>query len=115
MPRWQRIHVAACSGLIGFCLGYVLCHFGGWPRLTYYPYEHEWRLIAGPSGAIPMAYVGTIVWGLCGAIVASALAYVLVRLRRRPMSERWLRLFGAWALAAFAYAGLYYTWNLWPF
>jgi hypothetical protein len=37
------------------------------------------------------------------------------RLVNRPVAERWLGLAGAWALAAFAYAGLYYTWNIWPF
>ena len=115
MPGWQRVYVAACSGVIGFCLGYVLCDFGAWPRLTYFPYEGQWSLVAGPPGPIPMAYVGTIVWGLAGSALAAAAAYGACRMLRRPISDRWLHLWGAWALASFFYGGLYYTWNLWPF
>ncbi|MCG8422129.1 MAG: hypothetical protein MJE77_29755 [Proteobacteria bacterium] len=115
MPHWQRIYIAACVAVIGFCVSYVLCDFGAWPRLTYFPYERSWRLTTQPGGAIAMAYVGTILWGLGGAMLGGASSYALTRLARQPMSDRWLRLLGAWALAGFAYAGLYYTWSLWPF
>ncbi len=115
MPSWQRTYLAACCATIGFCLGYVLCDFGAWPRLTYFPYERSWGLVAGPPGAIPMAYVGTILWGVGGAVVGAGIASISTRWIRTPLADRWLRLFGAWAVAGFAYAGLYYTWNLWPF
>jgi len=115
MPSWQRTYLVVCSGVIGFCLAYVLCDFSGWPRLTYFPYEREWRFVAGPAGDVPMSYIGIILWGAGGAIVGAVLAYVASRLARRPMSDRWLTLWGGWAVAAFVYAGLYYTWNLWPF
>lgn len=115
MPGWQRIYLAVCSGLIGFAIGYVLCDFGAWPRLTYFPYERSWRFVAGYPGEIPMAYVGTLLWGLGGGVSGGLAGYAAARLARRALPDRWLVLAGAWALAAFAYAGLYYTWNLWPF
>ncbi len=115
MPGWQRRYLVVCSGIIGFALAYVLCDYGGWPRLVYFPYEGEFRLVSGPPGAIPMAYVGTVLWGIGGALVGAGTAYLGCILFRRSVSEPALRLTGAWALAAFAYGGLYYTWNLWPF
>lgn len=114
MPRWQRIYATVCAAVVGYALGYVLCHFAGWRKLTYYPYEREWHLV-DRAGNVPMAYVGTVLWGLGGAAVGGALGYALARLWNRELTRRWLSLFGAWALTAFAYAGLYYTWNLWPF
>lgn len=115
MPGWQRTYVAVCSAIIGYALAYVLCDYGGWSRLVYFPYERSLRWMAGPTGSIPMPYVGMILWGLGGALAAGALALIGCRVLGRPLTDRWLRLFGAWALAAFAYAGLYHTWNLWPF
>lgn len=115
MPGWQRIYITVCSAVTGFALAYVLCDYSGWPRLTYFPYQRDWRLVAGPPGAAPMGYVGTILWGLGGALCGGAVAYAACRLVRRSIPDRWLRLAGAWTLTAFVYAGLYYTWNLWPF
>ncbi len=115
MPTWQRIYIVAQSAVIGFALAYVACDFAAWPRLTYFPYERSWAFIAGYPGPVPSNYVGTILWGVGGAITAAALAFPITLLIARPLHERWLRLLGAWSLTAFIYAGLYYTWNLWPF
>jgi hypothetical protein len=115
MPGWQRTYLVACGVIIGFALAYVLCDFSALPRLTYYPYERHWRVVARPAGEVPMFYVGTVLWGLGGAVCGGLLIQGACRFVNRPVAERWLLLAGAWALAAFAYAGLYYTWNLWPF
>ena len=115
MPPWQRFYLTVCCAVIGFVLAYVLCDYAGWPRLTYFPYEREWRFVAGYPGAIPMAYVGTWLWGLGGAVAGAIAGDLGGRLWRRPLPSRWSQLMGAWALAAFVYGGLYFTWNLWPF
>ncbi len=115
MPRWQRVYLVVCCAIIGFVLAYVLCDYGQWPRLTYFPYEREWHWVAGYPGDIPMMLVGTVLWGIGGAAVGMAVAVLGSMLWRRPMTATGLQLYGAWALAAFAYGGLYYTWNLWPF
>lgn len=115
MPVWQRNYLVVCAAFIGFAMAYVLCDFGGWSRLTYYPYEREWRMVVRPVSDVPMMYVGTVLWGLGGAVSGGALVHGVCRVLNRPVTERWLRLAGAWALAAFVYAGLYYTWNIWPF
>lgn len=115
MLVWQRTYLTSCTAVIGFALAYVLCDYAGWPRLTYFPYEREWRLTAGYPGAVPMAYVGTLLWGVGGALTGAAVGYVSCRLWSRPVNDAFVRLYGAWSLAAFAYAGLYFTWNLWPF
>lgn len=115
MPRWQRVYLAICCAIIGFVLAYILCDYSAWPRLTYFPYEREWHLISGYAGDIPMALVGMVLWGVGGAVCAALLALIVCARRSQPVSDTWLRLFGAWALAAFAYGGMYFTWNLWPF
>lgn len=115
MPGWQRVYLCVCCAVIGFALAYVLCDYSAWPRLTYFPYERRWDWTAGYPGDIPMAYVGTLLWGLGGAVVGAGVCGAVCALMRGPVSDRWLRLHGAWALASFAYGGMYFTWNLWPF
>lgn len=115
MPRWQRAYFAVCTAIAGFAIAYVMCDYAQWPRLTYFPVEREWRFVAGYPGRVPMAYVGTVLWGVGGAMLGAASAWIATRFIDRELSRRWTNLFGAWALAAFAYAGVYYTWSLWPF
>ena len=115
MPPWQRTYLAVCGGVIGFALAYVLCDYAAWPRLTYFPLERTWQLVTPSTDPVPMGYVGMILWGVGGAVCAGLGGFALLGLTRRPWPDRWLRLAGAWAVTAFAYAGLYYTWNLWPF
>jgi len=115
VPRWQVVYAAVMTAILGWSIAYVLCDWAGWPRLTYFPYEHAWRFVAGKAGQVPMNYVGTILWGLSGGLVGAALGAVGARLWRRPLPQRAIALLGAWAMTAFLYAGSYYMWNLWPF
>jgi len=115
MPRWQRAYAAVMVAIIGWSLAYVLCDLGRWPRLTYYPYEGDWAFVSGPPGQVPMNYVGTVLWGVAGAIAGAGVAVVGTHLWRRPLVPRAISLLGAWALTSFLFAGTYYMWNLWPF
>jgi hypothetical protein len=118
VPRWQVVYAAVMVAVLGWSTGYVLCDWAALPRLTYFPYEREWRLIAGPAGQVPVTYVGIILWGASGALVGAALGAGGARLYDRlrgPLPPRAVGLLGAWALTAFLYAGTYYMWNLWPF
>lgn len=115
MPAWQRTYFIACSAFIGFAIAYVLCDYGAWPKLTYFPYERVWAVVPPPPGEAPMGYVGMLLWGTGGGLVGAALAALATRWRSRAVAQRWLVLIGAWALAAFVYGGLYFTWSLWPF
>jgi len=115
VPGWQRTYVIACAAAIGYCVAYLLCDFGQWPRLFYFPYEGEWGWYRSPPGSVPMAYVGMLLWGLIGATVAAGIAWILCRFTRRELSDRVLKLCGGWVLSCFALVGLYFTWNLWPF
>ena len=115
VPRWQRIFVISCAGVIGYTLAYTLSDFGQWPRLTYFPLEGEWHWFRTPPGPVPMAYLGMVLWGFVGAAAASLAAVVGCRLVRRSLTDTMLKLWGAWALTSFAFAGMYFTWNLWPF
>lgn len=115
MPTWQRAYFIACAAVIGWCLAYVLSDFAGWPSLTYFQYERAWRLVEGRPGFLPSNYVGTVLWGVGGAVVAGLLTWLGSRFVRRELPRRHLMLAGAWALTAFAMGGLYFTWNLWPF
>lgn len=115
MPRWQRIYLASCAGIIGYALAYVMCSYGGWPRLTYYPLERQWRFVVMADRPEPMSFLGMVLWGAGGAAVGIALALVAARWARAPLAARWLNLAGAWALTAVGLGAAYYTWSLWPF
>ncbi len=113
--QWQRTYVSACAAVVGCCVAYVACDFGDWPRLTYFQFERVWRWTQGQLSALPSNYVGTVFWGAVGGCTAGIFAWVGCYVLGRPISHRWLRLWGAWAITAFLVGGLYYTWNLWPF
>jgi len=115
VPQWQRIFVTACAGVIGYVLAYVLSDFGQWPKLTYFPLEGEWQWKETPGGPLPMPYVGMVLWGLVGGAAATVVATLATRARSKPVADTMLRLWGAWALSAFAFGALYFLWNLWPF
>ncbi len=114
IPRWQRVYLSACAWVIGFAATYSAAQWGEWPKLTYFPLAEKWELWSTPPGPLPMAYLGLIVWGVCGGLVAAALAWILSG-RLWALGPQTLRLFGGWALAAFVISGLFFTWNLWPF
>jgi hypothetical protein len=115
MPRWQRAYAAVTTGVIGFAIAYVFSDWGGWPRLTYFPYDGAWALTEGPPGQVPMNYVGTILWGLSGMLVGAAAAWLVTGLVKRPAGKRFTGLMAAWTITAVLYAGAYFTWNIWPF
>jgi len=115
MPRWQRIYLAVCGGVIGYVLAYVVSDFARLPRATYFPREHAWHVVERVDSPAPMAYYGMLLWGLGGALVAAALVALATKLARAPLARRWLQLAGAWAITAVVFAGAYFTWNLWPF
>jgi hypothetical protein len=114
MPRYQRVYLAACAMAIGFIGAYCLVEWAALPRLTYFPLAREWQLWSSPPGPLPMGYVGMILWGLGGGVIAAALVW-LISGRARALSDRVVRLVGAWTLSIFALAGAFFTWNLWPF
>jgi hypothetical protein len=115
VPRWQRIYLAACGGVIGYAVAYVASDFGPLPRATYDPIARSWEFVAMPESAEPMALYGMLLWGLSGAIVGAALVLLATRLSAGALSRRWLHLAGGWALTAVGLAGMYFMWNLWPF
>ena len=115
MPRWQRIYLAACGGVVGYVLAYVISDFAALPRATYFPREHTWRFVERVTEPAPMAYYGMLLWGLCGGVVGAALVLLATRFARGGLARRWLQLAGGWAITAVLFAGAYFTWNLWPF
>lgn len=115
MPNWQRTYLIACCAVIGYTLAYALSVYGEWPKLTYFPYERSWEMVTTPPGPVPSNYVGIVLWGVGGATVGAAGAWLFSRLYRRELAPRWLHLFGGWALTGFVLAGAFFTWNLWPF
>jgi hypothetical protein len=108
-----RAYFIACAALIGFTLLYTLPVYAQLPRTFYDPVARRWQWAAN-LGPIPMGYVGQIIWGVAGALVAGGVAGLIVsRLRREP-SERAYGLWAAWTLTAIAIVGAYFTWNNWP-
>lgn len=116
MPRYQRVYLAACAMAVGFIGAYCLAEWAALPKLTYFPIEGEWQLWSRPPGPVPMGYVGMILWGVGGALIAAALAWAITRrVPARALSDGAIRLVAAWTLSAFALGGAFFTWNLWPF
>lgn len=115
MPSWQRTYLVACGAVIGACLAYAGCDFYGWPRLNYFPLEHRWAMLAEPAGAVGSSYLGLVLWGLGGALVAAAAMGLVTRRLAREVSARWLGLVGAWAVSGVCFSGLYFAWKEWPF
>lgn len=52
---------------------------------------------------------------MASALMAALLRLAPTRWRQALSGDRGLHLLGAWSVAAFVYAGAYFTWNLWPF
>ena len=111
-----RAYYAACAALIGFALTYTLPIYAHLPRTYYDPVARRW-FFAANSTPIPMGYVGQILWGIAGALIAAGVTMmVTARLRSSTEgpSERGAALGAAWALTALAIVIGYYTWNNWP-
>ena len=113
MPRWQRAYVLATCALIAGAFAYAACDWGQWPRLCYLPLQGVLTLHP-PPGALAITYIGSVAWALGGAACGLLVGALLCALVKRPWTDRWLQLFGAWAITAILLAGSYETWNLWP-
>ena len=106
-----RVFLAACAAAIAFPLGYALPAYGKLTNLYYDPLARRWLLGVRP-GAVPMGYLGQILWGTACAVIAAGAAWLLAR--RRPLADAAFTLGALWALTAFVLVGAYFTWNNWP-
>lgn len=113
MPTWQRAYVIAACALIGGAFAYTACDWGGWPRITYHPLTSTIAMHKAGS-SITINYIGVIAWGVGGAAVGAVVGAALCALIKKPLLDRTLQLFGAWAITGVLLAGCYYTWNLYP-
>jgi hypothetical protein len=113
MPRWQRVYLTACAGVIGHCLGYTLADYAHLPRVFHVQLERRFVVAEHLSGA-PSGYVGLWLWALAAGVAAAGTTWLATRVARRPMGTQGLGLAMAWALTAFVGAGAYFTWHNWP-
>ena len=113
MPSWQRAYVVAMCALIGGAFAYTACDWGGWPRITYHPLTGTIAMHKAGS-SITINYIGVVAWGVGGAAVGAVVGAALCALIKKPLLDRTLQLFGAWAITGVLLAGCYYTWNLYP-
>ncbi len=114
MPRAQRAYVLAMCAIIGGAFAYAACDWGRWPRLTYLPLAERFTFHPPTTTSTSIIYLGTVAWGLGGALCGALAGAILTRVIARPWPDRVIHLFGAWALTAIVLAGGYYTWSLWP-
>jgi hypothetical protein len=111
MPRYQRAFVIAVCALIGAGLAYAACDWGRWPRAAYLPLTGEVTFHPA-EGSVRMLYIGTVAWGVGGAVCGALIGAGVCALWRHPLPERLLQVAGAWAITAIVLAGSYYTWVL---
>ena len=107
-----RAFFGACAALIGFAIFYTLPIYARLPKSYYDPVNRRWFFAANAT-PIPMGYIGQIIWGVAGALVAAGVAMALVRKKDSP-SDRAFALGTAWALTAIVIILGYFTWNNWP-
>ena len=112
-PPNARALYGVCAGLIGFVLFYTLPIYARLPRTFYDPVALRW-FFAARATPIPMGYLGQIVWGIAGALVAGGVAMAIASRQKRGPSERAFVLGAAWTLTAIAIIIGYFTWNNWP-
>lgn len=112
-PANPRIFYATCAALVGFALLYTLPIYARLPRTYYDPVARRW-FFAANSTPIPMGYVGQIIWGIAGALVAAGIALMLTSRKKSAPSERAFALGTAWTLTAIVIVLGYFTWNNWP-
>ncbi len=107
------VFFGACAGVIGFAIFYTLPIYARLPRSFYDPVNRRW-FFAANSTPIPMGYLGQIVWGVAGALVAAGVAMMLSARKRAAPSDRAFTLASAWTLTAIVIIIGYFTWNNWP-
>ncbi len=112
-PRDARAFYATCAGLVGFVLLYTLPIYARLPRTYYDPVARRWFFAANAT-PIPMGYIGQIIWGIAGALVAAGVAMMIGSRKKRTPSERAFALGTAWTLTAIVIVLGYFTWNNWP-
>ena len=113
MKSSERAYFIGCAALIGFALAYALPIYTRLPHTFYDPVARRWAWAVN-LGPIPMGYVGQILWGISGALVAGGATGLLVARAKKQASDRAFALAAAWALTAVAIVLGYFTWNNWP-
>jgi len=108
-----RVFYGICAALIGFVLLYTLPIYARLPRTFYDPVARRWYFAAS-STPIPMGYVGQIIWGIAGALVAGGVAMMIASRKTKAPSDRAFALGSAWTLTAIVIILGYFTWNNWP-
>lgn len=108
-----RRYFALCATAIGFALGYALPVYARLPRPFYDPLHRRW-FWAVQAAALPMGYVGQVLWALAVALGLGAVTYAATAARREAPSEREWALGAAWALTALLVVLGYFAWNNWP-
>ncbi len=113
MPRWQRVYLSACAGILAFAVAYTVTDYAHVPRLFYVQIDRTFRLAEGLAG-LPSGYVGQWLWGALAGAAAAAATWLVAGLVRREVAERTLGLAFAWAATAVVFAAAYFAWNNWP-
>jgi uncharacterized membrane protein YeaQ/YmgE (transglycosylase-associated protein family) len=108
-----NVFYGVCTAIIAFALFYTLPIYARLPRTFYDPLARRW-FVASTAPPVPMGYLGQIVWGISGALVAAGLVMLLTSRAKRPPSERAFALGAAWTLTTIAIVLGYFTWNNWP-
>jgi len=113
MPRWQRVYLSACAGIIAYTLGYTVTDYARLPHLYYVQLERRW-VFADRLTGLPSGYIGLWLWGAVAGTAAAAVAWLVSGRLSRPLGRRGLGLGLAWTLTSFLLCLGYFTWNNWP-
>jgi hypothetical protein len=100
---------AWCAAATAFALAFAWPAYAPLRVLWYYPLEHRWAFEVKPTG-LAMDWFGRGLLGAGGAAVAFAVVYLVGR--RRPPSERLLRLWAGWMATACLLAMSLYVFQL---
>ena len=108
----MRTDRAIYGGIIGFCLGAVVPHYGHWPNLYYDPAARSF-FFGHPLSPVPIVFYGLLAYALMFGLLGSFVAERL-RLGHAPSGDKSYALGSAWALTSVVLAVAYYTFAFWP-
>lgn len=109
--RSRAIHVAACAGLLGFSLGFVLsATISGLVLPWYEPLERRWILAPVAPTRVAMDFFGRFLIASVTGLLAALVGWVVGA--RRPLSDATLRALVVWSIGMTLLGIFLYGWAL---
>ena len=110
-PRSRAIHVAACAGLLGFSLGFVLSATVSGLSLPWYePLERRWIWAPVAPTRVAMDFFARFFLATIAGVLGAILGWILGL--RRAFSDATMRAVVVWSMGMTVLGLFLYAWAL---